>query len=358
MPEPFRPISPTASPRADLGGDVAQRPDVRRLGPPRWTKRSFSVRASRPCTRKLRATLSTEISPTSMRPRVRPAMERVGEHPVPAGPLAVRWLAYELEEQRAGVATQARLRFQNAGTAPWRSRGREGVQLAYHWLDPLGNAIVWDGERARLFHSRAARRNGGTRLVGDRAAALPGAIAWRSTSSRSSGSGSPELGSAMLDLPIEVRPLIEERRLAVSVHGPVDAGARSRALRTGGGPGHRGCGRGSRTSFPASCPRPIGRASSSTRTPRATRQSGRRSTPSPDRPTESRRLGAQEAGATRASASRCSSVCSWTVSSPMTHEGLPAFPAHDGLFEGRAVIRLRSRSGRREAPRRASRDQR
>src|SRR5262245_56014729 len=77
-------------------------------------------------------------------------MERVGEHPVPAGPLAVRWLGYELEEQRAGVTTIARVRLENAGTAPWRSRDREGVQLAYHWLDPLGNAIVWDGLRTSL----------------------------------------------------------------------------------------------------------------------------------------------------------------------------------------------------------------
>ena len=74
-------------------------------------------------------------------------MERVGEHPVPVGPLAVRWLAYELGEQRSGLSTRARVRLANAGSAPWRSRGREGVQLSYHWLDPLGNPIVWDGNR-------------------------------------------------------------------------------------------------------------------------------------------------------------------------------------------------------------------
>src|SRR6185436_1489222 len=115
-----------------------------------WTKRSLSVRVSRPCTRKRRATPSTAISPTCTRPRVRPAMERVGEHPVPAGPLAVRWRGYELSEQRAGVTTSARIQLENAGSAPWRSRGREGIQLAYHWLDPLGNAIVWDGTRSAL----------------------------------------------------------------------------------------------------------------------------------------------------------------------------------------------------------------
>ena len=47
-------------------------------------------------------------------------MERVGEHAVPVGPLAARWLAYELEEQRAGVETRARVRVENAGSAPWR----------------------------------------------------------------------------------------------------------------------------------------------------------------------------------------------------------------------------------------------
>ena len=34
LPDPFRPMSPTASPRADVEGDVVQRPDVRRLRPP------------------------------------------------------------------------------------------------------------------------------------------------------------------------------------------------------------------------------------------------------------------------------------------------------------------------------------
>ena len=31
LPEPFRPIRPTASPRGDLGGDVPERPHVRRV---------------------------------------------------------------------------------------------------------------------------------------------------------------------------------------------------------------------------------------------------------------------------------------------------------------------------------------
>jgi hypothetical protein len=64
------------------------------------------------------------------------------EHPVPAGPLAVRWLAHELEPVQAGALTRARVRLENAGTAPWR-----GLNLSYHWLDDRGNPIVWDGLR-------------------------------------------------------------------------------------------------------------------------------------------------------------------------------------------------------------------
>jgi hypothetical protein len=72
-------------------------------------------------------------------------MQRVREHRVPAGPLAVRWLAYELELPRAGALGRARIVLENAGAAPWR-----GVRLSYHWLDGLGNPIVWDGLRAEL----------------------------------------------------------------------------------------------------------------------------------------------------------------------------------------------------------------
>jgi hypothetical protein len=40
---------------------------------------------------------------------------------------------------------------ENAGSAPWRTRGpSEGIFLAYHWLDERGNAIVWDGIRTAL----------------------------------------------------------------------------------------------------------------------------------------------------------------------------------------------------------------
>jgi hypothetical protein len=69
-------------------------------------------------------------------------LEAVGDHPVPAGPLAVRWLAYELAPTEAGALTHARVSLENAGTAAWH-----GLNLSYHWLDDRGNPIVWDGLR-------------------------------------------------------------------------------------------------------------------------------------------------------------------------------------------------------------------
>ena len=66
----------------------------------------------------------------------------MGAHPVPAGPLAVRWLVHELEPVQAGALTRAHIAVENAGSAPWR-----GLKASYHWLDDRGNPIVWDGIR-------------------------------------------------------------------------------------------------------------------------------------------------------------------------------------------------------------------
>jgi hypothetical protein len=271
-------------------------------------------------------------------------MERVGEHAVPAGPLAVRWLAYELEAQRAGVATPARVRLENAGTAPWRSRGREGVQLAYHWLDPLGNAIVWDGQRTALptvvqpgeaveLESTvvAPRPPGGYRLAFDLVEEYRFWFA--------------ELGSQQLDIPIEVGPRIAERRLTVSVYGAVDEELEG-ALATQDEPlveedavavAHLVAG----------------------------------AVPAPD---WSRLLldahaeGFAAVGPAIAAEARGDrrDLAAWAPGGgrnprfgeplllpsildelePTMHHGLPAYEAKDGLFEGRAVVRLRSRSGR------------
>jgi len=272
-------------------------------------------------------------------------MEHVGEHPVPVGPLAVRWLAYELDEPRAGVAGKARVRLENAGSAPWRSRGREGVQLSYHWLDPLGNAIVWDGPRTSL--SRivepgetvelestvvAPRPHGSYRLAFDLVEELR---FWFQ-----------EVGSKPLDLPVDVKPRIAERRLGVRVHnGPdpeLDAALAAQEERI------------------------------VTEEAVAVAHLVAGSTPSSD---WSRRLldaheeGYAAVGGAIAAESRGDRrrFAPWAIGGgrnprfghplllpslldglqPEAHEGLPAYVGNDGLFEGRAVVRLRSQSGRR-----------
>jgi hypothetical protein len=76
----------------------------------------------------------------------------LGAHPVPVGPLAVRWLAHELDAVQAGALTRAHVVVENAGSAAWR-----GLKASYHWLDDRGNAIVWDGIRHDIEAAPGAR---------------------------------------------------------------------------------------------------------------------------------------------------------------------------------------------------------
>jgi hypothetical protein len=69
-------------------------------------------------------------------------LKQLGEHPVPSGPLAVRWLALDVPPVQAGTLARIGVELENAGGAPWR-----GLNLSYHWLDERGNPIVWDGIR-------------------------------------------------------------------------------------------------------------------------------------------------------------------------------------------------------------------
>jgi hypothetical protein len=61
-------------------------------------------------------------------------------------PLAARFGPWQLPEPRAGTLVRARVALENTGTVPWR----DDVKGSYHWLDPLGNPIVWDGLRTPL----------------------------------------------------------------------------------------------------------------------------------------------------------------------------------------------------------------
>jgi hypothetical protein len=142
-------------------------------------------------------------------------MQRVGEHPVPAGPLAVRWLAWELDPPRAGVRARARLELENAGSAAWRTREEnEGVHLAYHWLDELGNPIVWDGIRTEFDGDvEPGQRLSLEALV--RAPIPPGAYRLAFDLVEEGRWWFEEIGNTPLALPVQVAPRIARRALAV-----------------------------------------------------------------------------------------------------------------------------------------------
>jgi hypothetical protein len=62
------------------------------------------------------------------------------------GPLSARFHDWTLEPPQAGAVGFAEAEIENVGTVAWR----DGIRLAYHWLDDRGNPIVWDGLRTRL----------------------------------------------------------------------------------------------------------------------------------------------------------------------------------------------------------------
>jgi hypothetical protein len=271
-------------------------------------------------------------------------MERVGEHPVPVGPLAVRWEAYELEEQRSGVATRARVRLENAGTAPWRSRGREGVQLAYHWLDPLGNPIVWDGNRTAL---PDVVRPGETLELEALVLAPrpPGSYRIAFDLVEEFRFWFQELGSSPLDVPVDVRPRIDERRLAVRIHGTEDPELGA-ALAAQDEPVVTEAAVAVAHLAPGALPAPDwsrllldahhegyaavgGAVEAESRADR-------------------RRLAAWAPGGGRNPRFGGPLLLPSLLDDlePESYEGLPAYAGSDAIFEGRAVIRLRSRSGR------------
>jgi hypothetical protein len=80
-------------------------------------------------------------------------VERIGAHPVPAGPLAVRWHSLDVDPPHAGALGRARAVVENAGSAGWR-----GLSLSYHWLDERGNPILWDGIRTAVEAAPGERR--------------------------------------------------------------------------------------------------------------------------------------------------------------------------------------------------------
>ena len=250
--------------------------------------------------------------------------------------------------QRAGAAGVARVVLENGGAATWRSRGSDGLQLSYHWLDRQRNAIVWDGPRTPFPRPVAP----GERVALDLplvAPRPPGRYLLRFDLVEEHRFWLSELGVDMLELEVEVEPGIAERRLSVVVHGGpdertaaalaaqeeplvADAPAATAHLVAGAEPAADW----SRLLLDAHAEGwdavgpslvPAGRLLERRRAARSLAPwapAGRN--PRLDRPL------------------LLPSLVAGLV--PVTEAGLPAY-AGDGLFEGRAVVRLPTRSGRR-----------
>jgi hypothetical protein len=136
-------------------------------------------------------------------------------------PLAPLFREWTLAPQRAGAAATARLVLENAGAATWRSRGADGLQLSYHWLDRHHNAIVWDGLRTAFPHPVAPGEivELDVPLVAPRP---PGRYVLRFDLVEEHRFWLSEVGVETLDVEVDVEPGIAERRLAVVVHGGAD----------------------------------------------------------------------------------------------------------------------------------------
>jgi hypothetical protein len=219
------------------------------------------------------------------------------------------------------------------------------VQLSYHWLDSLGNPIVWDGIRTPFprvvqpgetvevdLPLLAPRPPGSYRLAFDLVEELR---FWFQ-----------EVGSTPLDLPVEVGARITERRLRVVFHGEPDAETEA-ALAVQEEPlvaedavalAHLVSGAVPAPDWSRLLLDAHAEGFAAVGGAVAVAGRGERRTFSPWAPGGGRNprfshplllpslLGGLE---------------------PSSHLDLPAFTGGDALFEGRAVVRLRSRSGRR-----------
>ena len=95
------------------------------------------------------------------------------------------------------------------------------MRLAYHWLDPLGNPIVWDGTRTALPREVAPGETLELDVSLD-APRPPGSYLVSFDLVEEYRFWFGEVGSTTLDLPVAVAPRIAERRLKVVIGGTAD----------------------------------------------------------------------------------------------------------------------------------------
>lgn len=149
-------------------------------------------------------------------------------HEVPSGPLGVRWHRVDLPDFQAGKLTIFLVELENAGSAPWRSLPGVGVHLSYHWLDLLGNPIVWAGAFIKLPDVVPA----GERFLQPatvRAPTPPGRYRLALDLVDEGRAWFSELGNHRVEFDVDVRPRLVRRSLSVVVAaGPDDLVAATR----------------------------------------------------------------------------------------------------------------------------------
>ncbi len=126
----------------------------------------------------------------------------------------MRWRAYELGRVRAGALGSARLVLENAGSGPWPPEGPHRVCVSYHWLDELGNPIVWDG----LWTALPRRVEPGETVEAElavRGPMPPGRYRLAFDLVADDRVWLTEIGNTPLEREVEVAPRLEARALAV-----------------------------------------------------------------------------------------------------------------------------------------------
>ena len=156
-------------------------------------------------------------------------MGHSGSQPPTTAPLVVRWGRVLIGPARAGAPVPASVELENAGSVAWRSAGASRILAAYHWLDQLGNPIVWDGLRTELPH--AVEPGGRLSLeLTVRAPVPPGSYRLALDLLDEGRLWFAEVGNPPCERDVEVLPRIERRLLAVSVrpgHASLEAETQS-----------------------------------------------------------------------------------------------------------------------------------
>jgi len=116
---------------------------------------------------------------------------------------------------------------ENAGSATWQPQGDGQVSVSYHWLDPLGNPIVWGGIFSPV--QKAVRPGGRVELwFALQVPRPPGRYRLSLDVVADGRSWFSEVGNQPLELDADVAPRIDRRALAVDLRpGPDELGRRT-----------------------------------------------------------------------------------------------------------------------------------